>query len=74
MCSSSVISLRIKPDVDFGGIIKDPRGNERAGFSISGKINRKDWGLNWNVILEAGGVMVSEEIRINCEVQVTKSV
>jgi len=59
-------------DVEFGGLVKDPYGNEKAGFSLSGKINRKDWGLNWNAALEAGGVMVSEEVRINAEVQFVK--
>ena len=56
-------------DVEFGGFVKDPYGNDKAGFSFSGKINRKDWGLNWNAALEAGGVMVSDEVRINGEVQ-----
>lgn len=59
-------------DVDFGGFMKDPYGNEKAGFSISGKFNRKDWGLNWNAALEAGGVMVSDEVRLNAEVQIVK--
>ena len=59
-------------DVEFGGIIKDPYGNEKAGFSVNGKFNRKDWGLNWNAALEAGGVMVSEEVRINGEMQFVK--
>jgi len=59
-------------DVEFGGIIKDPYGNEKAGFSVNGKFNRKDWGLNWNAALETGGVMVSEEVRINGEVQFVK--
>jgi polyisoprenoid-binding protein YceI len=59
-------------DVEFGGFMKDPYGNEKAGFSFSGKLNRKDWGLNWNAALEAGGVMVSEEVRIFGEVQFVK--
>jgi polyisoprenoid-binding protein YceI len=59
-------------DVEFGGLVQDPYGNQKAGFSLSGKINRKDWGLNWNAALEAGGVMVSEEVRINAEVQFVK--
>ena len=59
-------------DVEFGGIGKDPWGNEKAGFSLSGKINRKDWGLNWNAALEAGGVLVSEEVKIQAEVQFVK--
>jgi polyisoprenoid-binding protein YceI len=52
--------------------MKDPWGNEKAGFTFSGKINRKDWGLNWNAALEAGGMMVSEEVRIHGEMQLIK--
>lgn len=59
-------------DVEFGGIMKDPWGNEKAGFSLSGKINRKEWELNWNAALETGGVLVSDEVRIFCEIQVAK--
>jgi polyisoprenoid-binding protein YceI len=66
------ITKQIKLDVEFGGVMKDPWGNEKAGFSINGKINRKDWGLNWNAALEAGGVLVSDDIRISCEVQLVK--
>lgn len=66
------VSKEITLDVEFGGIAKDPWGNEKAGFSLSGKINRKDWGLNWNAALEAGGVMVSDEVRLNGEVQFVK--
>lgn len=66
------ISKEISLDVEFGGINKDPWGNEKAGFSVSGKINRKDWSLNWNAALETGGVLVSEEVKINAEVQFVK--
>jgi polyisoprenoid-binding protein YceI len=59
-------------DVEFGGINKDPWGNEKAGFSLNGKINRKEWGLNWNAALEAGGVLVGEDIKISAEVQLVK--
>lgn len=59
-------------DVDFGGFMKDPYGNEKVGFSLNGKINRKDWGLNWNAALEAGGVMVSDEVRLSGELQFVK--
>ncbi len=61
-------------DVEFNGTNKDPYGNHKAGFSLNGKINRKDWGLNWNAALETGGVMVSEEVKINAEVQFVKKV
>jgi|SRR5690606_31052676 len=59
-------------DVEHGGMMKDPYGQEKAGFSISGKINRKDFGLTWNAALETGGVMVSDEVRINGELQFVK--
>lgn len=67
------ITKRIKLNIEFGGVMKDPWGNEKAGFEINGKINRKDWGLVWIGALEAGGVLVSDEVRISCEVQLLKS-
>jgi polyisoprenoid-binding protein YceI len=66
------ISKPVTLDVEFGGINKDPWGNLKAGFTVTGKINRKDWGLNWNAALESGGVLVSDEVRINCDVQFSK--
>ena len=68
------VTKEITLDVEFGGITKDPWGNEKAGFSVSGKISRKDWGLIWNAALEAGGVMVSDEVKISAEVQFVKQV
>lgn len=66
------ITKQIKLNVEFGGVMKDPYGNVKAGFSVTGKINRKDWGLNWNSLLETGGVMLSDEVNIMCEVQLVK--
>lgn len=66
------ITKEVKLDAEFGGINKDPWGNEKAGFSFEGKINRKDWELNWNAALEAGGVLVSDEVKIYGEVQFVK--
>jgi polyisoprenoid-binding protein YceI len=66
------ITKEVAFDVEFGGINKDPWGNEKAGFSLNGTINRKDWGLNWNAALEAGGVLVGEEVKISAEVQLVK--
>jgi polyisoprenoid-binding protein YceI len=66
------ITKNIKLNVEFGGIINDPWGNERAGFIVSGKINRSDWGLIWNTLLETGGFMVSDEVIISCEVELIK--
>lgn len=66
------VTKETKLNVEFGGVNKDPWGNEKAGFSINGKINRKDWGLNWNAALETGGVLVSDEVKIHAEVQFVK--
>lgn len=63
------VTQNVKLDVEFGGVVKDPYGNTKAGFSINGKIKRKDFGLTWNVVTEAGGIAVSDEVRIMCEVQ-----
>jgi polyisoprenoid-binding protein YceI len=63
------VTKNVKLEVQFGGIIKDPWGNEKAGFAISGKIKRSDWGLIWNATIETGGLMVSDEVIISCEVE-----
>jgi polyisoprenoid-binding protein YceI len=67
------ITRNVKLDVLFGGIVKDPWGNEKAGFTVSGKLKRSDWGLNWNAILEAGGVLVGEEVVLSCEIELINS-
>jgi len=59
--------------VNFGGIGKDPYGNTKAGFTVEGKINRKDFGLNWNAALEAGGVLVGEDLKLSAEIQLAKA-
>ena len=63
------VTKNVKLNVQFGGIVKDPGGNEKAGFTVSGKINRSDWGLVWNSTIETGGLMVSDEVMISCEVE-----
>ncbi len=68
------ITKNIKLTVEFGGVVKDPYGNTKAGFTINGKINRKDFGLTWNAVTEAGGVVVSEEVRIMSEIQLIEKV
>ncbi len=62
----------VKLVAEFGGTATDPWGNTKAGFTLSGKINRTDFGLTWNAALETGGVMVSEEVRILGELQFVK--
>ncbi len=66
------VSKPVTLDVDFGGINVDPWGQTKAGFSFEGKIKRSDFGLNWNAALEAGGVMVSDEVKIAGELQFVK--
>ena len=67
------VTKNVTFDAEYGGIQKDPWGNIKTGFSVSGKINRKDFGLNWNAALETGGVMVSDDVRIAAEIQLVKA-
>lgn len=59
---------------EFAGLAKSPWGTTSAGFSAETKINRKDWNLNWNVALEAGGWLVGEEVKIAIELELIKQV
>jgi polyisoprenoid-binding protein YceI len=65
-------TLPVKLDVEYAGKMMDPYGNEKHGFEINGKLNRKDYGLNWGAVTEAGGVMVSDEVKIHASVQFAK--
>lgn len=64
------VTKNIKLDVEFGGIVKDPYGQTKAGFTLNGKISRKEFGLTWNAVTETGGVVVSDDVRLACEVQI----
>ncbi len=57
-------------NVEFAGITRNPYGMTIAGFTAVTKINRKDWGLTWNVALESGGMLVGEEIKIEIELEI----
>lgn len=59
-------------NVEYGGTTTDPYGQTKAGFEVSGKINRKDFGLTWSVVTEAGGAVVSDEVRLVANIQVVK--
>lgn len=59
-------------DVDFGGVVVDPYGQTKAGLTVSGKISRKEFGLTWDAVTEAGSVVVSDQVRLNAEVQFVK--
>jgi len=61
-------------DVQYNGTVTDPWGNTKAGFKITGSINRFDYGLKWNALMEAGGAVVDEEINIVCNVELQKQV
>ena len=72
MLSIKGISKEIKLGVEYGGTSKDPWGNEKMGFSINGKINRSDYGLNFNAPLETGGFLLGEEVKISADLQFVK--
>jgi polyisoprenoid-binding protein YceI len=63
---------RVALDVEFGGTTVDPWGNTKAGFEINGKINRKDFGLNWNALTEAGGMVVSDEVKLQINAELAR--
>jgi polyisoprenoid-binding protein YceI len=66
------ITKNIKLEVEFGGIIKDPWGNTRAGFTVSGKINRKEFGLTWHMTTDAGGVVLGDDVKIHVALEFVK--
>lgn len=59
-------------NVEFGGAVTDPYGQHKAGFTLDGKISRKEFGLMWDAVTEAGQIVVSDEIKVHCEVQLVK--
>jgi polyisoprenoid-binding protein YceI len=66
------VTKPITLNVEFGGIVVDPYGQTKAGFTVKGRISRKEFGLTWNALTEAGSVVVSDEIKIHAEVQLVK--
>jgi polyisoprenoid-binding protein YceI len=60
-------------DFEYTGAARDPFGNERIGFEGSAVVNRKDWGLNYNAVLEAGGLLISEKITLQFEVSAIRT-
>jgi polyisoprenoid-binding protein YceI len=59
--------------VDFGGTVTDQRGTEKAGFSLTTKLNRKDYGIVWNQTLDSGGLMLGDEVEITINIEANKS-
>lgn len=66
------ITKPVSLQVEFGGIAKDPYGNIKAGFEVTGKIKRKEFGLTWDTLTEAGGAVVGDEVKIQANVQYAK--
>ena len=66
------VTRPVNLDVDFGGVVVDPWGQTKAGFTVTGTISRKEFGLVWNAVTEAGSVVLSDDIRINAEVQLIR--
>src|SRR5207248_6310500 len=67
------VTRPVSLEVVYSGQAKDPMGNMHAGFSASTTINRKDWGLSWNVALETGGLLVGDQIKLGFEIEATKT-
>ena len=62
-------SRKVELDAEYGGTVVDPYGNTKAGFEVSGKINRKEFGLTWSAVTEAGNIVVSDDVKLNLNVQ-----
>lgn len=66
------VSKKVKFAVVYGGTVKDPYGNIKAGFKATGKINRKDYGLKWSAVTEAGGAVVGDEVNLVINLEFAK--
>ena len=66
------ITKQVTVNVRYAGIVVDPYGQTKAGFEVDGKISRKEFGLVWNAMTEAGQVVVSDDIRVLCEIQLIR--
>ena len=66
------VTKEVSLEVEYNGMLKNPWGMTSAGFAATAKINRKDWGLTWNVALETGGMLVGEEVDLTIELELIK--
>ena len=66
------ITKPITLNVEFGGVVQDPYGQTKAGFTVTGKLSRKEFGLSWGAVSETGNVLLSDEVKINAEIQLIK--
>ena len=67
------VTRRLTIPVEFLGFARDPWGNERAGFTLSTSVNRKDYGINWNKALDNGGYLLSDDVDITVNIEAAKS-
>jgi polyisoprenoid-binding protein YceI len=67
------VTKEVALDGEVSGPVKDPWGGTRVGLSAHTKVNRKEWGLNWNSALEAGGFLIGEDVRLNIETELVKA-
>jgi len=66
------VSKEVTLPVTFLGSAKDPRGNERASFELNTKVNRKDWGIDWNRTLDSGGLMLSDDVDVTIDLETVR--
>jgi len=66
------VSKEVVLNVEFGGIVQDPWGNTRTGFTVTSKINRKDFGVSFSMVSETGGIMLGEEVTLNANLEFVK--
>jgi polyisoprenoid-binding protein YceI len=66
------VTKSVSFDLEFVGVATDPWGNVKAGFSAEAEISRKEWGLEWNVALEAGGVLVGDKVKLQLDIQTVR--
>lgn len=66
------VSRKITLNVEYGGMVQDPWGNTRVGFSVTGKINRKDYGVSFSMVSETGSILLGEEVTINANAEFVK--
>jgi len=66
------ITKPVTVNIDFAGIVVDPYGQTKAGFTVDGKLSRKEFNLKWNAVTEAGQIVVSDDVRFHCEIQLIR--
>lgn len=66
------VSKEVTLPVTYLGSMKDPRGNERASFELNTKLNRKDWGIDWNRTLDSGSLMLSDDVEITIDLETVR--